>query len=82
MSSIEPFNSEAELLGFAGKFLAQRVEVFNKDIDVCLTPNRDNRHAYFPALNHCVAFLEFLAGVKAGDFHSKGLPKIIAYCHS
>ncbi len=81
MSSIEPFKSEAELLAFAGKFLARRVEVFNKDIDVCLTPDRDNRHAYFPALNHCVAFMEFLASLNAGDFDKNGFNKIKCYAN-
>jgi hypothetical protein len=63
--SIWPFRSEEELLGFARTFLRNRVEVFNKDLKICLTRSRGT-HAYFPALIICIAFADLLSGLYAG----------------
>ena len=41
-----------------------------------MTPNHENRHAYFPVLFHCVAFLEFWSSLYCGNFKRDGFEKI------
>ena len=64
--SIGHFKSEEELVTFARKFFANRLETFRKDIAICLTPNESGQHAYFPALIICIAFAELLSSLYAG----------------
>ena len=71
--SIAPFKSDEELLTFARKFFANRVETFRKDIAICLTPNERGQHAYFPALIICIAFAELLSSLYAGSIAKQGL---------
>jgi hypothetical protein len=64
--SIEPFASDKELLAFAQTFFCSRVETFRKDVAICMRPDAQRRHAYFPALIICIAFTELLSGLCAG----------------
>jgi hypothetical protein len=67
-----PFKSDAEVAEFARKFLAQHVERFSKDIAICLRPDENRSHAYFPALITCIAFAELLSGLHAGNLDGGG----------
>jgi hypothetical protein len=64
--TIAPFKNDEELVTFARKFFANRIETFRKDIAICLTPNESGQHAYFPALIICIAFAELLSSLYAG----------------
>jgi hypothetical protein len=66
-----PFKSDAEVAEFARKFLDEHVERFNKDIAICLRPDENRSHAYFPALITCIAFAELLSGLHAGNLESR-----------
>jgi hypothetical protein len=74
-----PFNSDAEVAEFARRFLGEHVGRFNKDIAICLRPDENRSHAYFPALITCIAFAEFLSGLHAGNLKGDGLRKLKAY---
>ena len=56
---ILPSSSDDEIVRFAKAFLHEHLVRFRKDIKICLTPNRRDECAYFPALITCIAFLEF-----------------------
>lgn len=77
--TIKPFNSDKELIDFARRFLANRVDSFRKDVAICLTANDDGHHAYFPALITCIAFADLLSGLYAGKLENHGLPELTAY---
>jgi hypothetical protein len=76
--SIWPFKSEEELVEFAQRFLRNRVEVFNKDVAICLTRNRGT-HAYFPALIICIAFADLMSGLYAGKLKGQRVEPIRRY---
>src|SRR5215831_17164928 len=71
--SIGQFKSEEELVAFARKFFASRIETFRKDVAICLTANERGQHAYFPALIICIAFAELLSSLYAGTIADQGL---------
>jgi hypothetical protein len=77
--SIWPFTSDDELVKFAQAFLSNRLETFNKDLAVCLTPNADGEQAYFPALFICIAFADLLSGLYAGTLEDQGLVELRGY---
>ena len=77
--SIGHFKTEGELLTFARKFFANRIETFRKDIAICLTPNEHGQHAYFPALIICIAFAELLSGLNAGTLRDQKLVDLQEY---
>jgi hypothetical protein len=66
-----PFKSDAEIAEFARKFLDEHVKRFNKDIAICLRPDENRSHAYFPALITCISFAELLSGLHAGNLESR-----------
>jgi hypothetical protein len=74
-----PFPSDAALLTYASWFVSDRVEVFRKDLAICMTPNNKGQHAYFPALITCIAFLEFLSGLYAGKLEFQKLSDLQTY---
>ena len=74
-----PFKSDAEVAKFAREFLGEHVERFSKDIAICLRPDENRSHAYFPALITCIAFAELLSGLHAGNLESGGLKKLKDY---
>src|SRR5262245_24402513 len=75
-----PFQSDAEVADFARKFLDEHIQRFSKDIAICLRPDENCSHAYFPALITCIAFAELLSGLHAGDLGgSGGLKKLTDY---
>jgi hypothetical protein len=77
--SIAHFKNDGELVTFARKFFASRIETFRKDIAVCLTPNERGQHAYFPALIICIAFAELLSGLYAGTLRDQKLVELQEY---
>ena len=66
-----PFVSDAEVVQFAKAFLDEHLDRFNKDIAICLKADAKKRHAYFPALITCIAFLDFLSGLFAGSLEKR-----------
>ena len=64
------FKSSQQLRLFAKRFLRDQVKGFRKDIRICLTMDRQRRHAYFPALIRCISFADFLGGLHAGDIEN------------
>jgi hypothetical protein len=77
--TIQPFQSDEELLKFSRAFLRVLVQNFRKDISICLTADRARRHAYFPALMTCIAFTDFLSGLYAGKLEGHGLKELKSY---
>jgi len=74
-----PFSTDDEIVGFAKAFLHEHRVRFRKDIKICLTPNRGDECAYFPALITCIAFAEFLSGLYAGNLNGPALKQIKKY---
>jgi hypothetical protein len=79
--SIGPFASDEELVtfAFAKAFFCSRVETFRKDVAICMRPDAQRRHAYFPALIICIAFTELLSGLYAGKLKNNGLGELKRY---
>jgi hypothetical protein len=77
--SVLPFTSDEDVEQFARKFLDEHVERFSKDIAICLRPDENGSHAYFPALITCIAFAELLSGLHAGNLKGDGLKKLKGY---
>lgn len=77
--SIKPFSSDRDLLEYATWFLRDRVHAFRKDVAICMTPNSERHHAYFPALITCIAFVDFLSGLYEGKLEYHGLPHLQKY---
>jgi len=67
------FASDADVVAFAKTFLAGHVERFRKDIAICLTPDANNSHAYFPALITSIAFADLLSGLHASAVQAEAL---------
>lgn len=63
---------------FAQRFLRNRVEIFDKDLRICLTRNRGT-HAYFPALIICIAFAGLVSGLFAGTLRHQSLRELKRY---
>jgi hypothetical protein len=69
------------IAAFARQFINGRLEGFQKDIKICLTPgftknNSRPTHAYFPALGACCGLLEYLAGLYRGNLERLGWPDV------
>jgi hypothetical protein len=77
--SILPFTSDKQLLDFAREFVIGRLGGFRKDTNICLTKDRNGRHAYFPALLTCISVLDLLSGLYSGDLRKAGLPDLKKY---
>lgn len=74
-----PFSSDAEVVKFAKAFLREHLERFRKDIRICLTPDKNEAHAYFPALISCISFADLLSGLYAGTLDKQGLNELKNY---
>jgi hypothetical protein len=79
LTTFAPFVSERDLVDFARRFLRDRVNLLNKDVNICLTANKQGSHAYFPALMTCISFLDLLSGLHAGRLKGHGLPELVTY---
>ena len=77
--STAKFGNDKTLLNFAKGFLENRLETFNKDISICLTRDARRRHAYFPALMICIAFIDLLSGLYAGTLENQKLSHLKQY---
>lgn len=73
------FKNKHELVLYAQRFVRERIEVFRKDLSICLKADAKGRHAYMPALITCVSLLELLSGLHAGKLWPIGLKGIIEY---
>ena len=63
--------SRGDLLVFAPRFIADRMNGFEKDMRICLTPvpamhRNGETHAYFPALAACCGAIEYLGALSIG----------------
>lgn len=76
------FTTDKEAIDFAKAFVRHRVAGFTKDINICLTADKNQSHAYFPGLMTCISCLELFSGLYAGKLYPIGLPKIEAYAKS
>jgi hypothetical protein len=70
-----------DLSRFAMKLVRSRLDGFQKDIRICLTPAKSKggsgiTHAYFPALGACCATLEYLAGLHLGSLRRLGWQQV------
>ena len=74
-----PFSTDAEVVGFAKAFLQEHLERFRKDIKICLTPDENKAHAYFPALMSCISFADLLSGLYAGKLEGQALKELKNY---
>jgi hypothetical protein len=74
-----PFTSDAEVVKFARAFLDGHVERFSKDVAICLRPDANKSHAYFPALITCIAFADLLSGLYAGKLEGHGVKELKNY---
>ena len=79
--TIKPFSSDTELLRFSRKFFDDRIGTFRKDFAICLTADKQNHHAYFPALITCIAFVDLVSGLYAGKLEHHGLADLKAYAY-
>jgi len=77
--SVLAITSDVDVEKFARKFLDEHVERFRKDIAICLRPDENGSHAYFPALITCIAFAQLLSGLYAGNLGGDGLKKLKDY---
>ena len=73
------FSNQQDLISYANYFVKERIEVFNKDMKICLLADRDKRHAYMPALMACISLLELFAGLYSGQLKFIRLDGIIKY---
>lgn len=69
--------ADADMAKFAERFIRSRVDGFDKDVRICLTPvaakgRKGVSHAYFPALGACFGTLEYLAGLYHGNLRGIG----------
>ena len=69
---------------FAARFIDGRLEGFEKDMKICLTPMRlesskDPTHAYLPALAACCGLLEYLTGLYRGRLLGNGWKQIAEF---
>lgn len=71
---------------FAEQFLWERVRLYQKDVDICLTPSlRDGlkpTHAYFPAFMSCMGLLDFASCLSVGCLRRNGWGHIGSYCEA
>jgi hypothetical protein len=74
-----PFASDADVVQFAIAFLDEHLDRFKKDIAICLKADARERHAYFPALITCIAFVDFLSGLYAGKLEGHSLKELKNY---
>ena len=74
-----PTLPDIEVVQFAKEFLDKHLDRFNKDIAICLKADAKKRHAYFPALITCIAFLDFLSGLYAGTLEDQSLNELKRY---
>jgi hypothetical protein len=77
--TIQPFQSDRELVKFSRVFLPALVQSFRKDISICLTADTAGHHAYFPALMTSIAFADFLSGLYAGRLEGQSLKELKEY---
>jgi hypothetical protein len=79
--NIAPFQTKKDLLVFAENFIQGQMGAFRKNTKICLTGDKNGRHAYFPALLNCISVLELLSGFYAGKLDKSNLDEIKKYAH-
>jgi hypothetical protein len=77
--SLVAFKNQNELISYANWFVKERIEVFRKDVSICLTPDKNRRHAYMPALLTCISLLELLSGLYTGKLKNIRLSGLLKY---
>jgi len=71
---------------FATEFIRGRLDGFEKDMQICLTPVKLKTqsgitHAYFPALSACCGILEYLAALYRGNIRGVGWQQVAEWAH-
>lgn len=74
----------ADMPAFADRFIQARLQGFEKEMKVCLTPMRSESskaptHAYLPALAACCGLLEYLTGLYRGRLEGNGWQQIAEF---
>jgi hypothetical protein len=69
---------------FAPRFIQGRLDGFEKDMTICLTPTKHASasgitHAYLPALAACCGLLEYLAGLYRGNLEKNGWQQVAKF---
>jgi hypothetical protein len=72
MTNVRSFATPEDHLTFADEFIAGRVKGFSKDINACLTPLEDGKHAYMPGLMTCISFFDLLRALYEGNVRAHG----------
>ncbi len=67
------------VIEFAKIFVERRLWGFEKDIAICLTPDKNKSHAYMPALMACFSLLDLFSGLYAGKTSSHSHEQLIKY---
>ncbi|MET0076405.1 MAG: hypothetical protein ABW130_19325 [Candidatus Thiodiazotropha lotti] len=70
------------MIEFAQKYINDRIQTYTKDMEICLTPNAEGNHAYFPALLASLSFLDLFSCLKTGDLEPRGMQHVLEYSKS
>ena len=76
---IGPFKTNKELVAFGKDFIKHHTSAFRINMNICLTADKNRRHAYFPGLITCISFLDLLSGLYAGRVKDHGLNELCVY---
>ena len=83
MASPDHLGSEGSHALYALAYVRSRLQGFEKDVEICLTPapgqERTPTHAYFPAFATCSAFLEHLTALYRGKVKGLGASDVAAF---
>jgi hypothetical protein len=71
MSRVTQRGTQNDMAVFAKNFVHSRLDGFEKDIQICLTPIPSTvragvTHAYFPAMAACCGTIEYLTALHVG----------------
>ena len=64
---------------YPAQYLDDRIFTFRKDMAICLTPDAEGKHAYFPALLTCLSLLDLLSCLNSGDLNPRGMDHILQF---
>jgi hypothetical protein len=60
------FKDVRDVPAAAEEFVLRHKGFFDRNMKICLTPDEDDKHAYFQALFTCISYLDMLSGFRAG----------------
>jgi hypothetical protein len=71
--------SQVDMKTYARKYLEERIDTFRKDMAICLTPDANSSHAYFPALLTCLSLLDLVSCLNIGDLDPRGMSHVLTF---